>query len=271
MERHGDPRSQTRLGRGAGRRGGPVIARVALMRPIADARRSGQLLQQRGFEPVFAPVIEIRPTGARPPDEEFDAILATSANAVAFLSHVDIALLAKRPFYAAGERTAAAAAGAGLRQAEHAAADAAALAQWLVERLPRSSRLLYLAARDRKSELEPALRSAGHSLVTVETYIAEARPEWSDAETASVAACGAALHYSRRSAELAIVLAGRVGLEGHLRSILQACISKDAAEPLRSIGAKRIVVASGAQESLLVDALGIAADNFAADAFRSPS
>jgi uroporphyrinogen-III synthase len=270
LERHGDPRSQTWLGRDAGGRDRRVIACVALMRPIEDARRSGRLLRIRGFEPVFAPVIEIRPIGARLPDETFDAILATSANAVAFLSPGDIARLDKRPFYAAGERTATAAADAGL-QAEQAAPDAAALAQWLVERLPRGSRLLYLAARDRKSELESTLRAAGHALVTVETYIAEARPEWSEAEIAAVVACGAALHYSRRSAELATVLAGRAGLEGHLRSILHACISKDAAEPLRSIGAKRIVVASVAQESLLLDTLGSAANNSAADDFRSPS
>ncbi len=248
-----------------------MIARVALMRPIEDARRSAQLLQKRGIEPVFAPVIEIRPTGARLPNEEFDAILVTSANAVAFLSPVDIALLEKRPLYAAGERTAAAAAAAGLRQAEHAAPDAATLAQWLVARLPPASRLLYLAARDRKGELESTFRAAGHAVDVVENYVAEARPQWSAEEIEALAGCGAALHFSRRSADQGIVLARRAGLEGRLRSILHACISKDAAEPLRSIGAKRIVVASGAQESLLVDALGSAANNFAADDFRSPS
>jgi uroporphyrinogen-III synthase len=248
-----------------------MIARVALMRPIEGALRSAQLLQRRGIEPVFAPVIEIRPTGAPLPDETFDAIVAASANAVAFLTARDIALLENRPFYSVGERTATAAVAAGLRYADHAAPDAATLAPWLVEHLPRASRLLYLAARDRKSELELVLRAAGHALVTVETYVAEARPRWSPEEIAALAGCGAALHYSRRSAELGIVLAGRAGLEGHLRSILHACISKDAAEPLRSFGAKRIVVASGAQESLLVDALGSAANNFAADDFRSPS
>jgi uroporphyrinogen-III synthase len=58
---------------------------------------------------------------------------------------------------------------------------------------------------------------------------------------------------------LTLALAERAGLRDHLLTTLHGCISKDAAEPLRSIGAKRIVVASGAQESLLIDALCSAA------------
>ncbi len=233
--------------------------RVALMRPIDDAKRSAEVLRARGFEPIFAPVMALRATGAQPPDENFDALLATSANAFAWLSAPARASLTGLTLYVAGERTAAAASAAGFGAPDEIAPDAVALAALVAARLPRASRLLYLAARDRKGDLEAALGAAGHRVVATEVYIAEARREWNAAEALAFSTCGAALHYSRRSAELAGILAERAGLGAHLRALLHACISQDAAEPLRSFGATRIVVASGARESLLIDALSSAA------------
>ena len=233
--------------------------RVALTRPIAVARRSAEALRARGFEPVFAPATKVLATGAEPPDESFDVLLATSANAFAFLSATTRARLRRLRLYAVGERTAAAARAAGLGAAEAVGADASMLATSLAAELPPASRLLYLAARDRKNDLETTLRAAGHRVVAVEIYVAQARRAWSVAEAEAFAACGAALHYSRRSAELAAGLAERAGLGDRLRAILHVCISTDAAEPLRSFGARRIVIATGAEESSLLDALSLAA------------
>ncbi len=183
LEPHGDPFS----------RFGAVTLRVALMRPIAEAERSAALLRARGFEAVIAPVMEVHGTAAEPPDAGFDAALATSANAFAFLIPGARDWLRGLPLHVAGERTAA-------------------------------------AAR-----------------------------AWSAAEVAAVATCSAALHYSRRSAELSVALCAGAGIGDHWRATLHGCISEDAAEPLRSFAAKRIVTASGAQESLLIDALSSAA------------
>ena len=227
------------------------------MRPTAAAERTAAFLRERGFEPAFAPVIQIVATGAEPPDEKFDAIVATSANAFACLSQKARADLGKLKLYVAGERTAAAAIAAGFVEPEEIAADAHSLAASLAARAPQSH-FLYLAAPDRKSDIESALCAAGHRVETVEVYAAEARSAWSASEAQAFGSCSAALHYSRRSAELTIALAERAGFGDHLRATLHGCISKDAAEPLRSIGAKRIVAAAGAQESLLIDALGSA-------------
>jgi uroporphyrinogen-III synthase len=235
-----------------------VSLRVALTRPIDDARRSAETLRARGFEPVLAPVMTLRATGASPPDEKFDAVLATSANAFAWLAAEVGAGLTGLALYVAGERTAAAAGAAGFGEAEAIAPDAAGLAAAVAARLP-ASRLLYLTGRDRKGDLEAALGALGHRVVATEVYAADARLAWSAAEARAFAACGAAAHYSRRSAELAAVLAGRAGLGAHFRAILHACLSQDAAAPLRASGATRIVVASGPRESLLIDALGAAA------------
>lgn len=232
--------------------------RVALTRPRADAERSAALLRARGFEPVIVPAAEIAATGAQPADARFDALLATSANAFAGLDAAARASLAGLRVFVAGARTAAAARAAGLAEAEATGADAAALAGLVAARLARPSRLLYLAGVDRKSALESTLAAEGHELVTIEVYRARARESWSAAESARFAACDAALHYSRRSAALAIALAQRAGQDARLREMLNACLSEDAAAPLRIFGAERMVIAAGAQESLLIDALCLA-------------
>jgi uroporphyrinogen-III synthase len=231
-----------------------LTLRVALTRPIAEAERSAVLLRARGFEPVIAPVMEVYGTSAEPPHASFDAVLATSANAFAFLAPDARTRLRALPLHVAGERTAEAGQAIGLGPVAKPCADASALAAALATRLQRPSRLLYLTGRDRKSGLEASLRGVGHEVVAIEVYVAEARA-WSATEAAGVATCEAALHYSRRSAELSIALCAEAGLADHWRATLHGCISPDAAEPLRSIGAKRIVTASSAQESFLIDAL----------------
>ena len=186
-------------------------------------------------------------------------MLATSANAFAWLATDAGAGLTGLALYVVGERTAAAARAAGFGEAEAIAADAAGLGAIIAARLPPASRLLYLTGRDRNGDLEAALGAAGRQVVAIEVYAADARDAWSVAEAQAFAACGAALHYSRRSAELAAVLAERARLGAHFRAILHVCLSHDAAEPLRAIGADRIAVASGPRESLLIEALAAAA------------
>lgn len=233
--------------------------RVALTRPIEDARRSAESLRARGFEPVLAPAMTLRATGAAPPGENFDALLATSANAFTWLGADARARLTGLALYVAGERTAAAAGAAGFGQVQAITGDAAGLAALVAARLPRASRLLYLTGRDRKGDLEAALGALGHRIVATEVYAAHARDAWSAAEAQAFATCGAAMHYSRRSAELTALLAGRAGFGAHFRAMLHACLSHDAAEPLRAVGARRIAVAGSPRESLLIDALGPAA------------
>jgi uroporphyrinogen-III synthase len=232
---------------------------VALTRPIEDAGRSVEALRARGFEPILAPVMTLRATGAAPPDEVFDALLATSANAFVWLGADTAAGLTGLTLYVAGERTAAAAAAAGFGEAEAVAADAIGLAAVVAARLPHASRVLYLTGRDRKGDLEATLGALGYRVVATEVYAAEARAAWSAAEARAFATCGAVAHYSRRSAELAAVLAERAGLGVYFRAMLHACLSQDAAAPLRAIGATRIAVASDPRESSLINALGSAA------------
>jgi uroporphyrinogen-III synthase len=229
--------------------------KIALMRARDDAARSAALLLARGFVVARAPATEIRATGALPPPGPFDAVVATSAKAVALLAPAARAAIFGAPLYVVGEQTAQAAAQGGIALAGEAAPDVAALIAALRRRLAPRSHVLYLAGRERKSALEAALSEAGHLTTPVEVYAAEARAAWSEDEARAVAECGAALHYSRRSAALAVALAERAGLSDPFRAILHVCLSPDAGEPLRALGAPRLACASEPREDRLIDAL----------------
>jgi uroporphyrinogen-III synthase len=237
-----------------------MIRRIALTRAQDDAEATAAELAARGYEAVIAPAIEIRALPAAPPEGRFDALVATSPRAIWALRDGDRARLAALPLHVAGARAADAAAKAGLALVGEPAADAAALAERLARTLPPGARLLYLAGRDRKPTLEGALAAAGLIVQAVEVYVAEARGAWSLPEAEAVAACDSALHYSRRTAGLAIGLAARAGLAEHFRALLHVCLSADVAEPLAAAGAKQIVAAAAPDEAHLLAALERACD-----------
>ncbi len=154
-----------------------------------------------------------------------------------------------------GEKTLRAAERAGLHANAPALPDAAALAQKLVAAFSAPARLLYLAGRDRKSDLERALTAAGLSVATLEVYEMRAREQWRKTEIECVARADAALHYSRRSAEVSLALAFHAGLGALWRNIAHVAISDDAASPLNAAGAKDVVVAAAANEAAMFVAL----------------
>ncbi len=232
-----------------------VTLAVALFRPVDEAHRSAALLQAMGYRSVLAPVAQIVATGLSPSEGEFDAIIATSARAFAFLSTEDRARLASTPLFAVGEATAASAKACGLAGKQTVAADAASLAPMFVPRWPGGARLLYLTARDRKGELEAAFAAAGFEVFAAEIYRAEALAGWSDEEAQAVAQCAAALHYSRRSAALAVDFAARAGCAEQFRALTHVCLSADVAEPLRAVGAATIALAREPSETGLFVAL----------------
>ena len=232
-----------------------MIRRIALMRAEDDAEATAAALAARGFEAVIAPAIEIRALPAAPPEGRFDALVAASPRAFHALGEADRARLATIPLYVVGARAARAARDTGLAVAGEPAADAAALAERLARALPPGARLLYLAGRDRKPTLETALAAAGLVVQAVELYAAESRETWSAGEARAVAACDGALHYSHRTAALAVALAARAGLAERFRAIAHFCLSADVAEPLAADGAARIVSADAPDEAHLMAAL----------------
>ena len=225
------------------------------MRPLDAALGSAKLLEAMGYRPIIAPVTQIVAAGARPPGEGFDAVLATSARAFAFLSGESCARLASAPLFAVGEETAAAARARGLAGRGAIASDAPSLTPMLLAQFSSGARLLYLAAQDRKSGIETALAAAGIEVRTVEIYRAEARSGWSGQEAHDIRQCAVALHYSRRGAALAIEFAARAGCAEPFRALTHVCISTDVAGPLRRAGAGAIAAANQPNEAALFVAL----------------
>jgi uroporphyrinogen-III synthase len=229
--------------------------RVALTRSSEDAAATATRLAALGFSPVFAPALAIRPTGIAQPAGAFDALIATSAAAFTALPAERYAPLASLPLYVVGERTAESAVAIGLEKPRAVAPGAAILAALVCDRLRQNARVLHIAGRDRTPGLEEALIAAGHRLVVWEVYEATAREAWSAAEAQAFSEADAALFYSRRSAELAVVLAERAGLREHFQRMLSVCISENAAEPLHGAGAKNIAIAAQPTEAGLLETL----------------
>ena len=215
---------------------------VALFRARQDALRSAEALSRRGFAAAVAPVVELAATGAPPLPGPFDFVVATSAKAISFASPEVLA--ARAPLYVVGEKTAAASRRLGLAP-QVVAADIAGL----TPRLPKGC-ALYLAGADRKPDLEAAL---GARAVTLIVYEARARAGWDETEARAVAAASAALHYSERSATLALALAEKAGLGAAFRRIPHVCLSRAVATPLR--GLRCALWPATPEEPALLDAL----------------
>lgn len=222
---------------------------VLLTRALDEASRTAAALNARGHRAILSPVLEMIPTGAQWPDGVVDGVLATSAQGFELLSAAPDwpAPEARRlmPLYAVGERAAEAARERGFEGRATLAPDARALAGAIVERLRGGApaRLVYLAGRDRKPELEAELRGAGHDIEAIEVYAAEPA-EALDPEAAALIEAGAiacALHFSQRSARLFVELARDAGLD--VAGLAHIAISADAAQPLAGAGCKDVRVA----------------------------
>ncbi len=236
---------------------GVTAAKIALFRARDDAVRSAGRLRRIGFAVACLPVIEIAPLSFTSARRRYDAVVATSAKA--FLGEPPIQ--ASSPLYVVGVRTARAAEARGWRIAAPPAPDAERLIETLKRENKPGANVLYLAGRDHKPALEAALYEFC-ALEVVAAYAAEARAAWRPAEVRTLASCAGALHYSRRSAALAARLAERAGAAAHFANMRHVCLSNDVAEPLRAIGAERVLVAERPEEEALFAALREASSMF---------
>lgn len=213
---------------------------IWIARPEPGASRTAERVAAMGFEPVVAPVLTVRPTGAGIPAAGYAGLLLTSAHAVSALaSGGGLSALCGTPVFTVGARTAAMAAQAGLGPVHDAGGDAAALVRLVLSRLPAGAALLHAAGAERKAEPAAALRAAGLRLTTVVVYEAapvEALPDAVRARLMRAGGLHGALHYSRRSAATALRLADAADLGGRFRGLRHLCLSRDVALPLEQAG-----------------------------------
>ncbi|TKT82931.1 uroporphyrinogen-III synthase [Aquamicrobium sp. LC103] len=237
-----------------------VVRRILVTRPEPGASATASRLAAEGFQPVKLPLTEIRsvPVSGLPDADMFDAVVATSGNALRHAPPQLLASLSGKPLFAVGERTGDLARDAGFSRVTAAAGDAVSLVATIRDTLPLTSRLAYLAGRLRTPGFEDKLASLGFALELIETY--DAPPvDYDDGELE--AALGgepffAALVYSTRGGELLAELARREPVESLLENALFFCISSRSAEAVREIASERIRVSAEPSEESLMGLIG---------------
>jgi len=229
---------------------------VLLTRALDEGMRTATKLAANGHRAVLSPVLDMVPTGAEWPRGVVGGVLATSAQAFELFSDTpDWPLPEARrlmPLFLVGERTRDAARERGFEGPATIAPDAKELAASVAANVDASRRLVYLAGRDRKPDLEKTLAEAGKTVETIEVYSAQAAEGLSEEAIGFLDAgeIGAVLHYSRRSAEIFLDLARQAGVD--VSRLPHVSISSDAASPLRSAGLNEVHVAEKPNEQAVL-------------------
>lgn len=226
-----------------------------MARPEPGATRTGAALAALGHAPLVEPVLAVRPTAAAPPVGPFAALLLTSANAVPAIR--DAPALRGLPVFAVGARTAALAREAGLGPVREGPGDAADLAALVAATLTPGEPLLHATGAERKPEPAATLSAAGFRVTAFVAYRAEALERLPPAVGRELTGnrLEAALHYSRRSAAVALALADGSEHGGAFRRLRHYCLSPDVAAPLEAAGVPVHFVAARPREADLLDAL----------------
>jgi uroporphyrinogen-III synthase len=229
--------------------------RLLVTRPEPDASRTAEALRARGHEALVAPLLSMQPVEAAFAGP-YDAVLMTSANAArALAAHPRAGEVTRLSCFAVGARTAQAAQAAGLRDVVSADGPLGDLVAMVAARFAgRSARLVYLAGEDRAGDLAGELASHGIAADTVVIYRAVAAERLPPELTQALSGAGldGALHYSRRSAETLLRLAGEARALNALLNLAHYCFSDEVAAVLSGAGAKRVSVAPRPDEAGLM-------------------
>jgi uroporphyrinogen-III synthase len=226
--------------------------KILLTRPLGEARRSAVRLQRLGYQPILAPVLSIEAVPFEWPSQHPDALLVTSARALPFLEKAGRDL----PVFTLGEASATALREAGFRSVTVFVGDGAQMAAALVTHFPERQHFLHIAGEDHKAEPAEILRRNGHQVSSLIVYRARAQETLPDEAIHFLEEPGGiVLHYSRRSAEILLLLARRARCEAGLVAKSHFVFSSDVAEPLRQAGATSVAQAKAPDEEALMEIL----------------
>jgi len=243
---------------------------VLVTRPDPDNVATARALEARGFDVVLAPMLRFEPAPfADDAAAKYAGVIVTSANALrAIADHPIRTRLTALPLFTVGGHTAEAARSAGFTDVSipdtpgAAALPALVAARLAAARGKRKSpkqppRILYLAGADITRDLAPDFAARGLELVTRVVYRMAAVTGLPPAARQAFAAdrLVAILHYSRRSARAFVAAARSAGVEIAALALPQCCLSDAVAEVMREAGAGRVVVARGADEASMIEAV----------------
>ena len=216
---------------------------ILVTRPEPGASDTATRIRALGFSAIVAPLLDVHPLeSVLPPPSQVQAILATSANAIAPIAPGYHHL----PLFAVGRATAARARAAGFLHVVSADGDASALADLVGGRCDRTGQALLLAAgKGQAMPLAAALRSSGFRLFRRAVYATVAvRPLPEPARAALTAGClGSALFFSAETARHGVHLLVAARLHEAVRTVDAVAIGQSAAVALEALPWRRIRVA----------------------------
>lgn len=222
--------------------------RLIVTRPEPEASQTARALVRLGHAAILSPMLDIVfEPGAEVPEREYQAVLATSANAVrALAGRAKSPVRMDTPLLAVGDRSALEAKRAGFvaaRSAGGSVADLLALARAGLS--PKRGPLLYAAGEDRTGDLAGQLAGLGFEVETAILYRARARPRLAGVAEAALrdGTADGVLFYSRRSAAAFSHALRAAGLAPLPASVSCFCISAAAAADLPGVAAGPVLVA----------------------------
>ena len=220
--------------------------KVLVTRAEKAAQRTADRLREAGHDPVLLPLLQYRDTGTALPEGQFDALVFTSTAAIGIFAtrmtgDKTLAALTRLPVFCVGEATATAARITGFDKTQAGPGTASELVDFIATHLPTGSsgkngppRLLYLAPADRAFDLTAAASERGIGIVETVIYSAELLDPGAATlgQVLDECADGAALLYSRRSAEQLLVLATKHALADRLARLTLIAISENVANTI---------------------------------------
>jgi uroporphyrinogen-III synthase len=214
------------------------LRRLVILRPEPGASASANRARALGLEAIAMPLFGVQPLAWTAPDPaQFDAVLATSANA---LRHggAELGTFHHLPLHAVGKATAKAAHEAGFDNVTASSGDVGAL----LGSLPSGLRLLHFCGRDRRD-----LSGALQAVWAVPVYAAEALPM--PEGFAAIADAVVAVHSARAGERLA-ELTDAAGIE---RSTVRIAAISDAAATAVDGGWAEVASAAEPNDSALLE------------------
>ncbi len=235
---------------------------MLVTRPLPDAQATAERLAALGIATTLAPLMSRQTLAANlPPAQGFAAIAITSTNALRALADLGATpQLLDIPVFAVGDRTAHEA-----RQLGFTAVEAAeGTLDSLVTRIALArlvGPVFYPAGRHLSGDLAGALAPHGLMVVTSPVYemVAETGLDPDVAAGLAQGAFGAALFYSRRTAEIFCALAAPILPDSRRRDLPMLCLSENVATPLLENRFSRILLADHpSEEAMMALALAFA-------------
>lgn len=211
---------------------------ILVFRPEPGAFATGARAEALGLVAIMAPIFTIQPIDWRPPEDAFDTVLMTSANAARH-GGAGLASFRHLPCYAVGEATAGAAREAGFADVRVGLGDGAAVVEMMARDGVHCA--FHPCGRDHM-----ALEHRALSIVRRAVYSSDAVARLPENARVAMAQGTVALLHSARAAEL---LARLVPEKGRMAI---AAIS-DAAAQAAGPGWKRVAVAARPSDEALLE------------------